>query len=323
MKFRYLTLALVLAGTLTACDKPADKDDNKAASTPALSTDDSKVLATVNGTPITENIVILYEQQRQGHAPGNQGQNRKAILEEIISLELVRQDGEAQGVDKSPEVQSQIAQQRRAVIASAAFQKKLKSNPITDEELKALYDEKTQGGNEYKARHILVKDEKTAKDLIAQLDKGADFAELAKEHSTGPSGKSGGDLGWFAPKSMVKPFSDAVIDMEKGAYTKEPVKTQFGWHIILLEDTRKTTPPPFEQVKSQLQMMVRNQRIQDYIQSLREKAEVEIVEVAVVPPASAPADEHEHAEHDHDDQHAPAAETEDTETKDDDNTSSR
>ncbi len=147
MKFRYLTLALVLAGTLTACDKPADNDnDDKAASTPALSTDDSKVLATVNGVPITENIVILYEQQRQGHAPGNQGQNRKAILEEIISLELVRQDGEAQGVDKSPEVQSQIAQQRRAVIASAAFQKKLKSNPITDEELKALYDEKTQGG---------------------------------------------------------------------------------------------------------------------------------------------------------------------------------
>ncbi len=119
---------------------------------------------------------------------------------------------------------------------------------------------------------------------------------------------------------MVKPFSDAVIGMEKGAYTKEPVKTQFGWHIILLEDTRKTTPPPFEQVKPQLQMMVRNQRIQDYIQGLREKAEVEIVEIAEAP---APAVTDEHADHDHDDQHAPAADTEGTETKDDDNTGSK
>jgi len=306
MKLRYLTLALAMAGTLTACDKPAGTGKAAATATPAV-TDTSKVLARVNGTPITENTLTLYQQQRQGRAPGG-NQDRKAILEEIISLELVRQDGEARGVDKSPEVQAQIAQQRRAVIASAAFQKQLESNPITDEELKALYDEKTQAGNEYKARHILVDDKAKAESLIAELDKGADFAELAKEHSTGPSGKSGGDLGWFSPKSMVKPFSDAVVGMEKGSYTHEPVKTQFGWHIIKLEDTRKTTPPPFEQVKPQLQMMVRNQRVQGYISQLRNKADIQIVETTPAPAAAAPAMNHEHADHDHDaDTDAPAA----------------
>jgi peptidyl-prolyl cis-trans isomerase C len=291
MKLRYLTLALALAGTLTACEKPADNNNDKAAGTQTMPADDSKVLATVNGTPITENTVKLYMEQRQRRSPGSPA-DKKAVLEELISLELVRQAGEAQGIDKSPEVQAQLAQQRRAIIASAAFQKQLEENPITEEELKALYDEKTQAGSEYKARHILVKDKETAENLIAELDKGADFAELAKEHSTGPSGKSGGDLGWFAPKSMVKPFSDAVIDMEKGAYTKEPVKTQFGWHIIQLEDTRKTTPPPFEQVKPQLEMMVRSQRVQDYIQSLRSKADIQIVESEVAPaPAPATAEE--------------------------------
>lgn len=291
MKLRYLTLALALAGTLTACQQPAnDNTADKAASTaPAASTDDSKVLATVNSTPITQNTVNLYMEQRQRRSPGSPA-DKKAVLEEIISLELVRQDGLSQGVDKSPEVQAQINLQRRAVVAAAAFQKQLEKNPITDEELKALYNDKVQTGNEYKARHILVKDKETAEKLIAELDKGADFAELAKKNSTGPSGKTGGDLGWFAPKSMVKPFSDAVVGMEKGTYTKEPVKTQFGWHIILLEDTRTPTPPPYEQVKPQLEMMVRNQRVQDYIQGLRGNADIEIVEDAIAPaPAPTPA----------------------------------
>ena len=295
MNFRYLTLALALAGTLTACQQPAGDNKSKAASTstPAVPADSSKVLATVNGVPITENTLTQYQKQRQSRAPGNPAnQNRKAILEEIISLELVRQDGLAQGVDKSPEVQALIAQQRRAVIASAAFQKQLEKNPITDESLKAMYNDKVKTGSEYKARHILVKDKATAEKLIAKLDKGADFAELAKKNSTGPSGKSGGDLGWFSPKSMVKPFSEAVAKLKKGKYTHEPVKTQFGWHIIELEDVRQSTPPAFDQVKPRLEIMARNQRVQDYINSLRSKATIQITETELKPaaaPAPAPA----------------------------------
>lgn len=315
MRLRYLTIALTLAGTLTACDQmtPSTPKDNKAAEAPTAATDDSEVLATVNGTPITANTLAMYQQQRQGRMPNDpSAQNRQAILDEIISLELASQDGQKQGADKDPEFLAQMAQQRRALIASTAFKQKMDSNPITDEELKALYDEKAGSGNEYKARHILVKDKEKAESLIAELDKGADFAELAKANSTGPSGKNGGDLGWFSPKSMVKPFSDAAAGLEKGSYTKTPVKTQFGWHIILLEDTRESTPPPFEQVKPQLQMMVRNQRVQNYINELRANADIKMMETA---PAPAPAATDEHAGHEHaDHQHAAPAESTATES---------
>ncbi len=297
MKIRYLTAALALTGLLAACDQqmPASKDSNKTSdAASAAPADTSAVVATVNGSPITANMLDRYQQQRQGRMPGA-NQNRKALLEELISLELASQDGVRQGVDKQPDVYAQIEQQRRAVIASAAFQHQMEQNPITDEELKALYDEKAQAGNEYKARHILVKSKEEAEKLIAELDKGADFAELARQHSTGPSGKNGGDLGWFAPQSMVKPFAEAVTGMEKGSYTKEPVQTQFGWHIIKLEDTRGTNPPPYEQVKPQLEMMVRNQRVQNYIQSLRQQADISIDESAFPAPAESDA----HAGHDH------------------------
>ncbi|VAW79222.1 hypothetical protein MNBD_GAMMA15-298 [hydrothermal vent metagenome] len=284
MKLRYMTLALVLAGSLTACDQlPSgiNGDANKTARPPA---DDSEVLATVNGMPITANTLEIYQQHRQGRAQGNPAApDRKAMLEEIINLELASQDGEKKGVDKKPEIYAQIEQQRRAVVASAAFQRQMKKHPISEEELKSIYDEKTQASNEYKARHILVDSKEKAEILIAELDKGADFAEVAMKNSTGPSGKNGGDLGWFSPQSMVKPFSQAIIGMDKGSYTPEPVKTQFGWHIIKLEDSRESTPPAFEQVKPQLEMMVRNQRVQDYINKLRKKANIQIMETEPAP----------------------------------------
>ncbi|MEA2079809.1 MAG: peptidylprolyl isomerase, partial [Pseudomonadota bacterium] len=252
--------------------------------------DTSPVLATVNGSPITEGVVELYEQQLQARRPGNPaGQDRMAILEEVINLELARQGGEAQGLDKDTKVQLQIDQQRRAVIATAAIQRELEANPVSDDELKKIYQEQAPSGAEYKARHILVKEEDEAKKLIAELDQGADFSELAKQHSTGPSGKSGGELGWFSPKQMVAPFSEAVSGMEKGSYTKQPVKTQFGWHIIMFDDTRDATPPPFEQLKPQLQAFVQKQRVQEYIARLRKEATIEIKEQPAVADQAEPA----------------------------------
>lgn len=302
MKFRYLIAALALAGSLTACDQLSSlTGEDKAPEATAKPADDSEVLATVNGVPITANTLALYEQARQSRMPGNAGgQDRAAILEEIINLELASQHGERKGVDKKPEVLAQLAQQRRALVASAAFQRQMKKHPISEEDLRTLYDEKIQAGNEYKARHILVESKENAEVLIAQLDKGADFAELAMKNSTGPSGKSGGDLGWFSPKSMVKPFSEAVVGMDKGSYTHEPVQTQFGWHIILLEDSRESTPPAFEQVKPQLEMVIRSQRVQDYLNKLRSTAIINITESVTAPaPAEAPAATDEHAGHDH------------------------
>ena len=280
MKPAYLTLALALGGLLTACDQiPLNGPDKTPVTTATAADDTSAVLATVNGAPITEALVALYEQQLQARRPGNPlGQDRMAILEEIINLELARQSGESQGLDKDIDTQLQIDQQQRAVIATAAIQNELETNPVSDEELQKIYQEQAPSGSEYKARHILVKEEDKAKTLIVELDNGADFSELAKQHSTGPSGKSGGELGWFSPKQMVAPFSEAVAGMEKGAYTKQPVKTQFGWHIIMLDDTRDASPPPFEQLKPQLLAFAQKQRVQDYIGKLRQSATIEIKE---------------------------------------------
>jgi len=204
--------------------------------------------------------------------------NRETILNEVINLELARQSGEKEGVGKDSKVQLQIQQQTRAVLASAAIQQYMSAHPVSDEDLKKVYDEQVPKGNEYKARHILVEEEDAAKKLIVELDKGADFSELAKKHSTGPSGKTGGELGWFSPKQMVAQFSEAAASLEKGAYTKEPVKTQFGWHIIILDDSRTATPPSLEQVKPQLQAFVQKQRVQEYITGLREGANIVITE---------------------------------------------
>ena len=277
MKLASLTLALGLGGLLAGCDQmPLNAADQTPAPATTAVSDTSPVLATVNGSPITEGVVELYEQQLSARRPGNAaGQDRKAILEEIINLELARQGGETQGLDKDTKVQLQIDQQRRAVIATAAIQHELETNPISDEELKKIYDEQAPSGTEYKARHILVKEEDEAKKLIVELDGGADFSELAKQHSTGPSGKSGGELGWFSSKQMVAPFSEAVAGMEKGTYTKEPVTTQFGWHVILLNDLRTSEPPALDSVRDDLRRAIASESIRDVLQKLYDDATIE------------------------------------------------
>jgi peptidyl-prolyl cis-trans isomerase C len=303
MTFSRTLLALALAAALSGCDQmPMNAsneagDDSQASAaegTTAPAADTSEVIATVNGAPITRNLFEVYKAQRNQGRPGDpNGQNPEVVLDELINLELASQDGIRQGIDQQSEIVAQIAQQRRAVVASATLQQQLADHPVTDEELQAFYTEKTADvGQEFKARHILLKDEETAKNMIAELDKGADFGELAKEHSTGPSGPKGGELGWFAPGQMVKPFSDAVAKLEKGAYTKEPVKTQFGWHVIMLDDVRDLTPPPLEQVKKQLKVVMQNQRLKDYVAGLREKAAIEINEETMPAAPAMPENPH-------------------------------
>ena len=168
-------------------------------------------------------------------------------------------------------MKARIELQTRALLAQAVASDFIANNPATDEEMQALYEEQVglSPPQEFKARHILVETQGEAADIIAQLDDGADFAELAKEKSTGPSGPSGGDLGWFPPDRMVAEFSQAVQALTDGAYSKSPVQTQFGWHVILREDSRESTPPPFESVRDALKQSVEGQKLQDYLQSLR------------------------------------------------------
>ena len=224
-------------------------------------------------TPEVEaKIVDLYIQNRvRGAQAEITEQQREQLRKEVADLYLLAEEAESKGLDQDPEVAAQIKLQRLSVLASALATNYLKENPPTEAELRAEYNAQVAGfqPEQYKARHILVESEDAAKGVIAELDEGADFAELAKEKSTGPSGPNGGDLGWFPPDSMVKPFSDAVVALENGAYTAEPVQTQFGWHVILREDSRETQPPSFEEVRDRLRPTVEQKKLQAYLDGLR------------------------------------------------------
>lgn len=236
-----------------------------------------EVLATVNGTKITQQDYDVYLRE---HVKGgaNANVNRQRVIDELVSRELVYQDALKQKLDKRKDVLEQLERIRHNLILAAAIDEANKRKPISDDELKALYQEQLKKFNvqEYKARHILLKEKSEAEKVITELDLGGNFAELAKKYSTGPTAKDGGDLGWFAPQQMVPEFGQAVVQLEKGKYTKAPVQTKFGWHVIMLEDTRSAEPPTFEQVKGNLTNLVQQRRLNEYIESLRGKADIKI-----------------------------------------------
>ena len=283
MKKLHTALALTLALGLVACsDEPTSvippATPNVAATDAATLADTSPVLATVNGVPVTQNTLNFHQQQRAMRRPGDAGnQDQNLILQEIINLELMTQAAQKAGIDRRPEIAVQLAHQRRAFLASVAAQDHALSHPVAEEETRALYERHFgTADQEFKARHILVETEEQARQIIAALGDGGDFAALAKEHSTDPMAANGGDLGWFAPGQMVQPFADAAAALEPGHYSQEPVQTQFGWHVILLDDRREATPPSFDEMRDQLQMMAQNQKLQEYLQQLHNEASIEI-----------------------------------------------
>ena len=225
-----------------------------------------------DGVDIDQNVLDLYIESRiQQPANSATSEQVDTLRDQLTDIYLLSTQSRAEELREEPRLKAQIELQTRVTLAQAVAQDFLTNNPATDEEIRALYDEQMQEAPplEFKARHILVETQGEAQDLIAQLDGGADFAELAKENSTGPSGPSGGDLGWFPPDRMVPEFSNAVVELEDGAYTKSAVQTQFGWHVILREDSRESTPPPFETMRDVLRQRVESSKLQDYIEGLR------------------------------------------------------
>jgi peptidyl-prolyl cis-trans isomerase C len=235
-----------------------------------------KIIAEVNGYKITEGLFRQYTTQRNLPAGGASPEQRKALIEELINRAVIYQDAVALGVDKTPAMKTAIEFQRVNIIASTMIDRSSERFTVSDAEMKKEYEARKGelGGKELKARHILVADEKSAKDIIKKLNKGGDFAELAGKHSSGPSAVNGGDLGWFKTDQMVKEFSVAAGKLEKGSYTKSPVKTQFGWHIILLEDSRTVAAPSYNAVKEQIRVGLQGQMIEKYISGLRNKATI-------------------------------------------------
>jgi peptidyl-prolyl cis-trans isomerase C len=203
---------------------------------------------------------------------------RKMIREDLINLEVLAQEAGRLGLDKEPDIAQQIDIARESVLASALVQDMVKNKPISDEQLHQEYDRlKTSlGGKEYNARHILVGSEAEAKAIIAQLGKKGKFEKLAAEKSkdTG-SANQGGSLGWNVPSSFVQPFAQALSNLKKGEYTKEPVQSEFGWHIIKLDDVRDMKMPSFDELKPQISQRLQQQTIQEAVAALRAKAKID------------------------------------------------
>ncbi len=272
---------VLLASTalLTACNEKKPTNNSL-----VISKEDA--VAVVNGTFISKAALASLEkdiaQRKQG-----QSFSKEKLVEELIQRELLLQEAKQKKLDQTVEFTTQLESIKTGLLTQAAVENFLKSNPITDADLKAEYDKNVAAsGTEYKARHILVKSEEDAKNIITELSNGADFAELAKTKSTGPSGSQGGDLGWFAAGQMVAPFSEAVMALEDNKFTLAPVKTQFGYHIILREGSRAQTPPPFESIKERIRPMLQRQKMQGFLEGLRKQAKVEVLLEAPTPPAT-------------------------------------
>ncbi len=232
---------------------------------------------TVNGKPISKARLEFIIKQRAAQGQPDNEQIRQAILERMIDQEVAAQEAERKGMAKTADVQIEVDLARQEILTRALFTDYLKSHPIKDDALKAQYEsvKAQRGEKEYKARHILVDTEAAAKEITDKLKKGEKFEDLAKQSKDPGSKDRGGDLDWAAPGNYVKPFADALVKLEKGKVTDAPVQSQFGWHVIRLDDVRTTQFPPFEQVKPQLMNAMQQQEFQKMMGDLRAKAKIE------------------------------------------------
>lgn len=232
----------------------------------------AEAVASVNGVDIDDSLVDFYlESRTQKPAVEATPAERDTVIQELTDIYLLTTQPIADKLAESERVKAQIELQGRGILAQAVAQDFFSKNQASEEEILADYEAQMKAAppQQFKARHILVETQSAASDLIAQLQEGADFQELAKAHSTGPSGPSGGDLGWFSPEQMVKPFSDAVATMGDGDLTTEPVQTQFGWHVILREESRENVPPTLESVRDTIKQRVEQTKFQGYLEKLR------------------------------------------------------
>ncbi len=266
--------ALVLAPVLlflTACGSEESSSDQVS--------EDVRIVAKVNGEPISETMLDLHVMRRTGQNPGSiDADDRETLLLELVEMTLIAQDAREHGLEADPTVNARMRNMHHAVLAQAMLET-IKNQPIPEDEMLARFDEvmaSEEHRREYHARHILLDDPDTAEDVIGQLDDGADFADIAEGYSRGPTADRGGDLGWIVPGETVPPFGRALMSLEVGDHTREPVRTRYGYHVIRPEDTRDREPPRFEDVASHLQRQLSQERIESYVKELRHEGDVEL-----------------------------------------------
>ena len=279
MQNRYLVAGLDAILILSACAKNGP---------PSAGAKES--IATVNGKPVNADAFELYVAAvTRKPAAEATPEIRAQVLDQFIAMQLAADLAVKNGMEKQTAVASQLALARMNVLSEATLKKYMDEHPNTDAEIKAEYETQIAAmGRQYHARHILVESKAVADGIIERLKAGADFAKVAEKESSDGSAKQGGDLGWFSLSSMVPAFGKAVAALEKGKFTLEPVQTQYGWHIIKLEDFRSPEPPAFEQVQEQVKGFVQRKKLQAYMEELRKGAKVE--KTAAAAPSEKPAE---------------------------------
>ena len=263
-------LATLVNGLALAADKPAS-------ATPTTQTKNDNNGAVVNGKMIPQSRIELRVKDLISKGQVDSPELRKAVRDELVNLEIMAQEAVKKGFDKDEETVSQLDMAKQSILVGAFVQDYFKNHPISEDDLKKEYEElkKSAGGKEYKARHILVQAEAEAKSIAAQLKKGAKFDALARKHSLDPGSKEqGGALDWAMPANFVKPFSDALVALKKGAVSA-PVQSEFGWHIIKVDDVREFKFPAYREVKQNLMQRSQQQAIQKAVADMRATAKIE------------------------------------------------
>jgi peptidyl-prolyl cis-trans isomerase C len=275
MRTSRFLFVLAATGMLAACTKPAGDAPKAAAGTDAAKT---AAVATVNGKELSADLFDTFVQAVMGGGTQEPptDEQKGQMVDQLITMTLAAQAAEKDGLQKDPKVAARLELLRTQILAEAASEKYVKANPVSEADLKAEYDTQIAAmPKEYKARHILVEKKETAESVIRDLQAGGDFAKLAAAESKDSSAKAGGDLGWFSPQTMVKPFADAVMALEKGKYTLVPVESEFGFHVIQLDDVRSAEAPAFDEVKPQVEMFVQRKKLQEYLDGLRAAAKIQ------------------------------------------------
>ena len=274
---RNLAVALV-AGSFAFAAGAQDKAGKGKAEAKPAATKGAGSRVVVNGVAIPQSRFDAMNKELTAQGQPDTPERHNAVKEEIVNREILTQAAVRRGLDKSADVQAQLEMARQAVLVRALFEAEVKANPISDADLQKQYEgfKGSMGSNEYKVSHILVDKEDEAKQIIADLNKGGDFAKIAKEKSKDPGSKdNGGDLDWGPSARYVKPFADAVQSQQKGKISAAPVKTDFGYHVIRVDDVRPLKVPDFNELKEQFRQRAQQQQIQKLVMDLRQKAKIE------------------------------------------------
>lgn len=269
-----LVLFLPALLALNACEQNANPNDTR-----TDSGDSVRIVARVNDEPISETMLELHVRRRTGKSLDDiSTDKRETLLLELVEMALIAQDARSNGLEDDARVRARMRNMHYAVLAQAMLED-LKGRAVSEDRMRERFNEAIASGEhsqEYHARHILLRSAEEARDVIAALDNGAGFAELARERSHGPTASRGGDLGWVVPGEMVEAFGEAITDLEVGEYTRQPIRTRYGHHVIKLEDRRDREPPRFEQMTGHLRNELAEERINDYVRNLRQDADVEL-----------------------------------------------